>query len=284
MRMLSRKKLHQLSDYILVYGSMLLFILPAMWIVLTAIRPEREVNASPPIWIPESITFSSFEKLFGGNTVAGSVAFMDYFRNTLSISLFSTVFALIVGTLAGYYFSRYASRRNYWIFLGIMLMRSIPGISLSLPLFLLFSKASLLDEVTGLVIAYSALNIPFAIWLMQSFFKDIPYELDEASFVDGCNRWTSFYRIALPLTLPGLAATGIFIFLISWGEFQISSVLARTVASKPFSVGLFDFTTQFTVDWKGMAAMGVVMLLPAIVFVSLVQRMLIKGLTAGSSK
>jgi multiple sugar transport system permease protein len=282
--MLSRKKIYQLSDYILVYGSMLVFILPAMWIVLTAIRPEREVNASPPIWIPESITFSSFEKLFGGNTVAGSVAFMDYFKNTLSISLLSTVFALIVGTLAGYYFSRYASRRNYWIFLGIMLMRSIPGISLSLPLFLLFSKASLLDEVTGLVIAYSALNIPFAIWLMQSFFKDIPYELDEASFVDGCNRWTSFFRIALPLTLPGLAATGIFIFLISWGEFQISSVLARTVASKPFSVGLFDFTTQFTVDWKGMASMGVVMLIPAIVFVSLVQRMLIKGLTAGSSK
>lgn len=280
----NKKRALKFIDYIFVYGSMIFFVIPAVWIILTSVRPEREVNASPPIWVPKQITFDAFSKLFGGETVAGSVAFMDYFRNTILISTLSTVFALMIGTLAGYYFSRHASKYNQWIFLGIMLMRSIPGIALSLPLFVLFAKAGLLDKVQGLVLAYTALNIPFAIWLMQSFFKDIPYELDEASFVDGCSHWGSFFKIALPLTLPGLAATGIFIFLISWGEFQISSVLARTVASKPFSVGLFDFTTQFTVDWRGMAAMGVVMLVPAIVFVSLVQRMLIKGLTAGASK
>lgn len=279
-----RKKVVRLLEHIAVYGAMFVFVTPALWIILTAIRPEREVNASPPVWIPEKITFDSFGKLFGGEAVAGSVPFMDYFLNTILISFLSTIFALVIGTLAGYYFSRHAGKYNQWIFLGIMLMRSIPGIALSLPLFVLFSKAGLLDQVKGLVIAYTALNVPFAMWLMQSFFKDIPYELDEASFVDGCTHWGSFFRIALPLTAPGLAATGIFIFLISWGEFQISSVLARTVASKPFSVGLFDLTTQFTVDWKGMAAMGVVMLVPAIVFVSLVQRMLIKGLTAGASK
>jgi multiple sugar transport system permease protein len=109
-------------------------------------------------------------------------------------------------------------------------------------------------------------------------------ELDEASFIDGCTRWGSFFKVLLPLTYPGLAAAGIFTFLTTWGEFQISSMLSRTVASKPFTVGLFDFTTQFTVDWRGMASMAVIMLIPTTIFVLLVQKLMIRGLTMGASK
>lgn len=279
-----KKTAARVVHYILSYGVMALFVLPALWIVLTAIRPDKEINATPPVWIPQKITFEEFRQLFGGNAAAGSVPFFDYFTNTVIISVFSTAIAVIIGTLAGYYFSRHESRWSSRVFLGIMLARAIPGIALSLPLFALFSKMGLLDKISGLVIAYTAMNVPFATWLMQGFFREIPGDLDEASYVDGCGRWGSFFRIALPLSLPGLSASAIFTFLITWGEFQISSVLARTVASKPFSVGLFDFTTQFTVDWRGMSAMAVVMLIPSVIFVILSQKMLIRGLTFGASK
>lgn len=279
-----RKNINKMINYILSYGMIVIFAVPALWIVLTSIRPEVEINATPPIWIPHELSFESFGKLFGGNLETGSVPFKEYFINTILISVFSTLFSVLIGTLAGYYFSRYASRFSGGVFLSIMLARSIPGIALSLPLFVLFSRLGLLDKVSGLVIAYTAMNIPFATWLMQGFFKEVPKELDEASFVDGCGRWRSFFEVALPLTLPGLSASAIFTFLITWGEFQISSILSRTVASKPFTVGLFDFTTQFTVDWRGMAAMGVIMLIPSIVFVLISQKMLIRGLTFGASK
>ncbi|MCD6156100.1 MAG: carbohydrate ABC transporter permease, partial [Candidatus Atribacteria bacterium] len=169
-------------------------------------------------------------------------------------------------------------------FVGMMLARSIPGIAVSLPLFILFARTGLLDKRMGLALAYVAMNIPFTTWLMQGFFKDIPVDLDEAAQIDGCSRWQSFIKIDLPLALPGLAASGIFAFLSSWNEFQIASVLTRTPASKTFPVGLYDFTQQFTVDWRGMCAMSVVMLIPAVVFVILTQRQLVRGLTFGAFK
>ncbi|KIL40427.1 hypothetical protein SD70_13500 [Gordoniibacillus kamchatkensis] len=280
-----RKKNVYLSlNYVASYLLMGVFTFPAVWIILTAIRPDKEVNASPPVWIPETVTFDAFAKLFGGNTSTGSIPFHDYFLNTIWIALLSTVFSVMIGTLAGYYFSRHHSKRANAVFLSMMLARAIPGVALSLPLFLVFSKIGVLDKISGLVIAYTALNIPFATWLMQGFFKEISIELDEASFVDGCSMWGSFAKIALPLTLPGLSAAAIFTFLTVWGEFQISSLLARTVASKPFTVGLFDFTTQFTVDWRGMAAMAVVMIIPSTLFVIVAQKWLIRGLTFGASK
>jgi multiple sugar transport system permease protein len=252
--------------------------------VLTSIRPDKEINMTPPIWIPREITFDSFSQLFGGNTSTGSVPFMNYFMNTVMVTVFSTLIALIIGTLAGYYFSRHQSKTLNSLFLGMMLARAIPGVALSLPLFIVFSHLGLLDKISGLTLAYIAMNIPFTTWLMQGFFKEISLELDEASFIDGCTRWGSFFKVLLPLTYPGLAAAGIFTFLTTWGEFQISSMLSRTVASKPFTVGLFDFTTQFTVDWRGMASMAVIMLIPTTIFVLLVQKLLIRGLTMGASK
>lgn len=115
-------------------------------------------------------------------------------------------------------------------------------------------------------------------------FKDIPSTLDEAAQIDGCSRWQAFLRIDLPLALPGLAASGIFAFLTSWNEFQIASVITRTPLSKTFPVGLYDFTQEFTIDWRGMCAMSVIMLIPAIFFVLLTQKQLIKGLTFGAVK
>ena len=119
---------------------------------------------------------------------------------------------------------------------------------------------------------------------MDGFFRQIPQELTESAYIDGCGYWSAFWRIELPLSLPGLATAAIFAFLAAWNEFQIVSVLARNNAAKTFPPGLFAFTEQFTVDWRGMAAMSVIMMVPAVIFVILVQRNLVSGLTFGAVK
>jgi multiple sugar transport system permease protein len=275
---------------ILLYWILLVFFLPSFWVFLTSIRPNAEINARPPVWIPQGITLDSYKILLGMPTPQGAfgmganIPFGAYARNSTMISLISTICALSLGTLAGYTFARFRFPYKNATFLGMMLLRAVPGIALSLPLFVLFARLGLSDTVLGMIIAYTALNIPFTAWLMDGFFRAIPKELEEAARIDGCSHWGAFLRVELPLALPGAAASAIFAFLTAWNEFALASVITRTPASRTFPPGLFEFTGQFVSDWRGMCAMSVLMLIPAILFVALVQRQLMEGLTAGAIK
>jgi len=291
MRPSSRRRLQSALVDLLVWVILIAMLVPALWLVFTSVRNPVEVNARPPVWIPRELTLDGFKPLFGQSTGAtGAIPFDRYFLNSVVVALSSTCVAVVLGTMAGYVFARYRFRGKNALFLGIMLSRAVPGISLSLPLFLLFARLSqsgpmkLIDSPIGLIIVYVAVNVPFTIWLMDGFFREIPAELSEAAQLDGCSEWQTFTRINLPLALPGLAASAIFAFLAAWNEFQIATVLTRTVNSKTAPVGLFDFTGQFTIDWRGMAAMATVMMIPAIAFVLVVQRNLVRGLTFGAVK
>jgi len=284
-----RKPKYFLSNIILIL-ILSIFFIPSVWIVLTSVRPNIEINARPPIWVPRQLDFTSYTALLGRVESAEefgfgqSVPFLDYARNSIIASVVSTILALVIGTLAGFVFSSFEFRGRDSIFLSFMLARAVPGIALSLPLLILFTKVGLSDRIYGLIIAYTAMNVPFTAWLMTGFFGEIPKELNDAAFIDGCSRWGAFLRVNLPLILPGLAASGIFAFLTSWNEFAVASVISRTTASKTFPVGLFDFTAEFVSDWRGMCAMSVIMLIPAVIFVIAVQRNLVKGLTLGAIK
>jgi multiple sugar transport system permease protein len=269
----------------LAFTVIAILALPAVWIILTAFRPNLEVNASPPIWIPETLTLDAFESLFGLNpATASGVPVMSYLTNSLSVALLATGLSVPIGTAAGYAFSRFDFIGSRALLLLLLLTRAVPGVALSLPLFLLMRNIGLIDTVHGLAFIYMALNIPFTAWLMDGFFRRIPRELDDAAYVDGASHWQTFWRIDLPLALPGLGAASVFAFLAAWNEYQIASIITKTPASKTFPVGLSDFTTQFTVDWRGMAAMSVLMMIPAVLFVLAMQRSLTKGLTFGAVK
>jgi multiple sugar transport system permease protein len=275
---------------LLLWVVLFIFFVPVIWIVLTSIRIRGEINSHPPVWIPTKLTLDSYKILFGMPTpdgafgLGGSIPVADYARNSLIIALVSTFFALIIGTLAGYVFSRWRFRAKNGIYLGLMLARAIPGIALSLPLFIIYARVGLSDTIPGMILTYVALNIPFTAWLMDGFFRAIPKELDEAARIDGCSAWGAFVRVDLPLALPGAAAAGIFAFLTSWNEFALASIITRTPASRTFPPALFEFTGQFVSDWRGMTAMSVLMLIPAVAFVALVQRQLMEGLTSGATK
>jgi len=279
-RRLNQNCLNGLAWLILV-----LLALPAAWIILTAFRPATEVNASPPIWIPREITLDAFTTMFGLNPgVQARVAVESYMANSIFCAVFSTIVSVAVGTLAGYAFARFHFRLHTASFLALMFSRSVPGIALSLPLFLLFTRLGLVNNVFGLSFVYIAINIPFTVWLMDGFFRQIPRDLTEAAYIDGCSNWAAFWRVDLPLAGPGLGASGIFAFLAAWNEFQLASILTRSNDARTFPPGLYAFTQQFTVDWRGMCAMSVLMMIPAIVFVILTQRNLVRGLTFGAVK
>jgi multiple sugar transport system permease protein len=283
--MFKKQRIEQSFLNVAAFAVLIVAALPAIWIIFTALRPGNEINVTPPIWIPQKLTFDAFLSLFGFNPdIAAGVPVGNYMWNSIRVAVLATVISVSLGTMAGYAFSRFRFKGHTLIFLLIMLSRAVPGVALGLPLFLLMRQYNLVDTVHGLALVYVAINIPFTAWLMDGFFRQIPKELDEAAYIDGCNHWTAFWRIDLPLAWPGMAAASIFAFLAAWNEYQIASLLTKTPTAKTFPVGLFDFTTQFTVDWRGMCAMSVLMILPAIIFVILTQRRLTEGLTFGAIK
>jgi multiple sugar transport system permease protein len=286
-RQTTRRRLHwrDIGANWLALTVLFVAALPAIWIIVTAFRPNLEVNASPPIWIPQELTLEAFESLFGLRPeTASGVPVMSYLTNSVAVAFLAMALSVPLGTAAGYAFSRFDFVGSRVLLLVLLLTRAVPGIALSLPLFLLLRNLGFVDTIHGLAFVYMALNIPFTAWLMDGFFRRIPRELDDAAYVDGASHWQTFWKVDLPLALPGLGAAAVFAFLAAWNEYQIASILTKTPASKTFPVGLSDFTGQFVVDWRGMAAMSVLMMIPAILFVLAMQRSLTKGLTFGAVK
>lgn len=267
-----------------VFLAMLILVAPGAWVVLTAFRPNIEVLARPAVWIPQNPTLDNFARLFGFSSEQQGLPVAQYFINSLVISVTSTVVAVLIGMAGGYAFARYRFAGKGAMFLAFMLSRTVPGVALSLPLFIIWSRIGLIDTSWGLILVYMAVNIPFTIWLTDGFFRQIPQELSEAAQIDGCTRWQAFWAVEFPLARSGLASAGIFAFLTSWNEYALASQLTRTTASKTMPVGLMDFTAQFTVDWTGMSAMAVLIIIPALVLTFVVQKHLIAGLTFGGVK
>lgn len=266
-----------------LFLAMAIICLPGLWIVLSSLRPTVEIMAKPPVWIPEQISFDAYVAMFSG-IGQGGVPVIDYFRNSIIIAVTSTVIALAVGMAGGYAFARYRFRGKSGIFLGFMLTRTVPGIALSLPLFFVYARLGIIDTHFGMILAYVALNVPFTVWLIDGFFRQVPKDLAEAAQIDGCTRWQAFWQVEFPLARPGIASAGIFAFLTSWNEFALASQLTRSTASKTLPVGLLDYTAEFTIDWRGMCALAVIMIVPALTLTFIVQKHLVSGLTSGAVK
>lgn len=281
----------QINNILIWTSAILLIVLimtPGLWVVITAFRPQVDIMAKPAVWIPRNLSFNQFETmLFGGSEGSmgrSKVPVLSYLRNSLIISLVSTSIAVLIGTLGGYAFARHNFKGKNTYFFLVMLTRAIPGISLSLPIFILFSKIGIIDTHLGIIIVFVALNVPFTIWLTDGFFRQIPRAMSEVAMTDGCTRLQAFWHIELPLSKSGIASAGIFAFLISWNEFAIVSNLARSTDSKTLTVGLMDFTSQFTINWPGMCALAVFIIIPALILTFMVQKHLVSGLTFGGVK
>lgn len=269
--------------WVAVFAVMCVICLPGLWVVLNAFRPNVAILSNESPFVANSYTLDNFRSMFGFGAMA-SLPIAKYFVNSLIISSVSTAAALVIGVLGGYAFARFEFRRKNVLFVLLMLTRAIPGIALSLPIFMLWAWTGLLDTRLGVIVVYLAMNVPFTVWLIDGFFREVPIELSQAALIDGCTRWQAFWRVELPLARSGIASAGIFSFLTSWNEFALATQLCRSPETKTLPVGLMDYTAQFSVDWAGMCAMAVVIIVPAIVLTFIVQKHLIAGLTLGGVK
>jgi len=266
-----------------LFLAMLIICAPGAWIVLNSFRPTVEIMAKPPVWIPRKLSLDAYTSMFGG-LGHGGVPVIDYFRNSLIVSISSTIIAIAIGMAGGYAFARYRFKGKSALFLGLMLTRTVPGIALSLPLFIIFARTGLIDTHIGLILVYVALNVPFTIWLIDGFFRQVPRDLAEAARIDGCTAWQAFWQVEFPLAGPGVASAAIFAFMTSWNEFALASQLTRSTDSQTLPVGLLDFTSEYTIDWRGMCALAVVMIAPAFALTFVIQKRLVSGLTFGAVK
>lgn len=278
----NRKRALKVMHFLGVFTVMAIICIPGLWIVLNSFRPTVEIMAKPPIWTP-TFTLDHYRAMFGG-AGEGGVPVFSYFRNSLIISVTSTAIAILIGMAGGYAFARYKFKFKNSYFIGLMVFRAVPGVALSLPLFIVMARVGIIDTHFGLIVTYVAMNVPFTIWLTDGFFRQIPGELHEAAEIDGCTRWQAFWRVEFPVARSGVASAAIFAFLTSWNEFALASQLTRSTSSKTMPVGLLDFTAEFTINWGGMCALAVLMILPALILTFLVQKHLIAGLTFGGVK
>ncbi len=278
-----QRRLWKVAYLIGLFLAMLVICLPGFWIIISSLRPTVEIMAKPPVWIPQSLSLEAYRAMFSG-VGQGGIPVWDYFRNSLIISITSTAIALVIGMSGGYAFARFRFTGKSAVFLGLMLTRSVPGVALSLPLFMVYARLGIIDTHFGLILTYVALNVPFTIWLIDGFFRQVPKDLAEAAQIDGCTRWQAFWQVEFPLAGPGIASAGIFAFLTCWNEYALASQLTRSVDSKTLPVGLLDYTAEFTIDWRGMCALAVVMIIPALALTFIIQKHLVSGLTFGAVK
>ncbi|WLD99527.1 carbohydrate ABC transporter permease [Agrobacterium leguminum] len=265
---------HRLA--ILAYIAFALF--PLFWLLKVSVTPNDLLYSEGVRMWPSRATWDHYR------FVIENSAFPTFFKNSVIVAGFTAIAVTILSSLSGYALSRFRFKGKYWIVALMLITQMFPLVMLVAPIFKMLSPLGLTNSLTGLVIVYTAFNVPFATFLMQSFFDGIPKDLEEAAMIDGASRFTAFRQIILPLTLPGIAATLGFVFTAAWSELLFALMLISGNQSATFPVGLLTFVSKFSVDFGQMMAAGVLALIPACLFFLLIQRYLVQGLTAGAVK
>lgn len=255
------------------------YLFPVYWMVATSLKPQRDVFAVPPKLIPWPPTIASYETAVVGNElVARSLL------NSAIIGVGATLLTLVLAVPAAYGLARLRLRFTVAFGLFLLISQMLPSINVALPLFVLFSKAGLVNTYQGLIIANATVTVPFAIIVLRPFFLTVPGEVIEAARVDGSTRFGAFWRIALPLSLPGLITVSALTFLTAWGDFVFGLTLATSESMVPVTVALSQIVTQFGTRWNDLMAVSTVVALPIVLFFVFLQRYIVGGLTAGSLK
>ena len=262
-------------------------LLPIVWLFLSTIQTQASLLTLPPHIFPTEVTLRNYGDIFrpaafGENS--GESTFLLALRNSVVVSLGTTLVSLLFGTLAAYAFARFNVPRKRALLLIVLGSQLIPAVSLIIPLFRIFRGAGLLDNLLALILAYSTFSLPFVVWIMAGYFQSVPLELEEAARIDGATRFQSFYRVSLPLAAPGLGATAIFTLLNAWDEFFFALIFTSTYAAKTLPVALAEFIGRHSVNWGMLVTGGFIASLPPILLSLLFYRYIVSGLSAGGLK
>jgi multiple sugar transport system permease protein len=260
---------------VLYLGAFLLFLLlPLYWVVVTSIKPVDDYQVIPPVWFPSQPTIVHYTAaLFAYRGLYGLI-------NSLIVSTAATLLSAALGTMMGYSLARFNTGGKHLSF-WVLSQRFLPPVAVVLPIFLLFRTYGLNDTRIGLILMYTVVTLPLSVWMMFAYFRQMPVELEEAALVDGCSRWRTLWKVALPLALPGIVAAAVFAFIACWTEFFFALILtSRNAFTLPT---VFRAFLGFQASLFGeSSALSITSLVPSIVLGMLVQRHLVRGLTLGA--
>ena len=251
-------------------------LLPLVIMALTSLKTETQIFNTSWSWLFVP-TLDNFRSVVQDNNID------RYMLNSLQVSLAATLITLVLGTMCAYAMARFRFLGREPLSYSTLILRTLPPAVLAVPVFVIWSSWGIGDTLSGVVLVYVALNLPFTIWLLYGFIDQLPMELEEAAAIDGCGPFQVFYKIVLPLLKPGLAAAAIFTFRLAWNEFILSFILTNRI-TRTLPASISNYITDTGVEWGKIMAAGVLIALPPLIFTFVAAKQIITGLTAGAVK
>jgi ABC-type glycerol-3-phosphate transport system permease component len=249
---------------------------PLIWMLLASIKTTAQMFAKPPIIFPPKPTWANYKAL-----LTGTESRVPFLLNSLIISSMTTIIVMLLATPAAFGFAKMNIRGSLHLEFWILSTRMMPPIAALIPIFLIIRKLGLFDTKPGIILPYIAFNLPYAVWMMTIFFRQLPDEIDEAAMLDGGTWSTIFFKIGIPLVLPSFVTIAIFVFIFSWNELLFALILTGR-AAKTLPVAISEYAGGVFIRWELMAAASTLQIIPAVLVVVLLQRYIISGLTMGA--
>lgn len=284
----------------LIVAAMLFYaISPFYWMLNSSLQFEKDVVSVPPNWLPPEVNVGNYAEIILRKPADTSVAFdkkmagystfptadvLPSMWNSFVVALGVMIVNVALGCLAAYGFARLRFAGKQSLFYVVLASRIVPEVSLIVPFYLLIRSLGLLDSYLGLIVAYIPISLPLVIFVLVAYFETVPQEIESAARVDGCDRFQTLWRVILPLSAPAIVTASVFAFLTSWNEFLFPLVLTQTMNSRPITVTLLDFVSEFSVSYARMNAAGVACVAVPVVLALIFQRYFVRGLTAGAVK
>ena len=275
-RSVSRPRLWLRLGHAAAAGVVLLWLFPVYWVVLTSFKPIVEINSAIPSFVFEP-TRENYRDLFA------KFEFSGVLLNSIIVTVATCIVVVGLGVMAAYALARLKVPGEKHLALWILSLRFLPPIAVAIPFYIQWQDLNLLDTHVGLIVVYVAFNLPFAIWLLRGFLADVPIELEEAALLDGLSRLQILWRVVVPVILPGLASTSIFIFVFTWNEYLMALMLT-SMNAVTVPVTISKFVMPYTILWGDLSAAVVIQLVPMLAVVFLLQRHIVRGMTLGAVK
>jgi multiple sugar transport system permease protein len=271
------RKFGSAIEMVLLALFMIVMLFPVVWMLETALKDAKDIYAVPAKVLSFSPTLDHFKNVFSDDSPV-----LQGFKNSVIVAGFSTLIATVLGVPAAWAYSRFklVAKKDQLFF--ILSTRFMPPVVVVIPLFLMFRDLALLDTLLGLILVYSAFNLPFTIWMMKGFIDEVPAEYEEAAMLDGFSRFEAFWRVTMPLLIPGIAATAVFALIFSWNEFVFSIFLITDPDTRTAPSAIAGLIGGTTTDWGLVAASAMTFAVPVLVFAFLVRKHLVAGVTLGA--
>lgn len=282
---MERTKKQKILIYIGVIAVLLFTLTPILILIMATFSTSQDLNSKTLHFIPEHFTTQNYKNIFSGVANDGSVPpFLKAMKNSAIVASATTFLTLFIAIFAGYAYARFRFKGKNKLLIMVLGFRMVPEIVLLIPLYVIFARMGMINKLPSLILILTAFNLPFAIWMLQGYFKSIAVSIEESAQMDGVSRVGILFKFILPLSTPGLIATAIFVFLVAWDEFMFSSIFTSTYDAKTLTVAISEFSKRGMVDFGMQITGGLLASLPPIVLALFFQKYIVNGLSEGAEK